>query len=80
MLWKHPSLPASILCAGFGEDGEFEGETTGRPSLASLRKGWGPFCREQRPDGRPEVVPVRRRRSLTGIDSRAKGFLPPQKT
>ena len=56
----------------------FEGETTGTPSLASLREGWGPFCRWQRPDGRPKAVPVRRRRSHTGIDSRAKEFLPPQ--
>ena len=48
-----------------GKMGEFEGEET-------------PFCRKQRPDGRPQAVPVRRRRSLTGIDSRAKGFLPPQ--
>ena len=49
-----------------GRMGEFEGEGT-------------PFCRKQRPDGRPQAVSVRRRRSLTGIDSRAGGFLPPQK-
>ena len=48
-----------------GKMGEFEGEET-------------PFCRKQRPNGRPKAVSVRRRRSLTDIDSRAKGFLPPQ--
>jgi len=44
---------------------EFEGEET-------------PFCRKQRPDGRPQAVPVATKEA-TGIDSRAKGFLPPSK-
>ena len=62
-----------------GKMGEFEGDYGNAfPRFAAERLG--PFCRKQRPDGRPQAVPVRRRRSLTGIDSRAKGFLPPQKT
>ena len=37
------------------------------------------FARRRRPDGRPRVVPVATKEAA-GIDSGAKGFLPPQKT
>ena len=46
------------------------------PRFAAERLG--PFCREQRPDGRPQAVPVATKEA-TGIDSRDKGFpLPSQ--
>ena len=61
-----------------GKMGEFEGDYGNAfPRFAAERLG--PFCREQRPDGRPQAVPVRRRRSPTGIDSRAKGVSSPSK-
>ena len=65
MLQKCLFLSVRHCVRVLGRMGEFEGEGP-------------PFCREQRPNGRPQAVSVRRRRSLTDIDSRAKGFLPPQ--
>ena len=50
--------------AGFGEDG---GRIPFLPRAATQRAA-------------RRAVPVRRQRSLTGIDSKAKGFLPPQKS
>ena len=65
------------MCGFWGGWGSLRGNYGNAfPRFAAERLG--PFCREQRPDGRPQAVPVRRQRSLTGIDSRAKGFLPPQ--
>ena len=64
-LHKVSILPVRHSARVLGRMGEFEGEGP-------------PFCRKQRPNGRPQAVSVRRRRSLTDIDSRAKGFLPPQ--
>ena len=59
-----------------GKMGEFEGETTGTPFLALLRKGWALFAASSDPTGGRRPCPLGD--SLTGIDSRAKGFLPPQ--
>ena len=57
---------------------EIKDAIVNEPPLTLKEGGVFPFCREQRPNGRPKAVSVRRRRSLTDIDSRAKGFLPPQ--
>ena len=56
--------------------GEFEGESTGTPFLVLLRKGWALFAASSDPTGGRRPCPSGD--SLTGIDSRAKGFLPPQ--
>ena len=65
------------MCGFWGGWGSLRGNYGNAfPRFATERLG--PFCREQRPDGRPQAVPVRRQRSLTGSDSRTKGFLPPQ--
>ena len=62
--YKNECLRQSIIMCGFwGGWGSLRGEGT-------------PFCREQRPDGRRRPCPLGD--SLTDIDSRAKGFLPPQ--
>ena len=77
MLQKKSVSTRQTRCAGLGEDGEFEGgnQWNAFPRFAAERLA--PFCREQRPDGRPQAVPVRRCWSLTGIDSRDTGV--PQK-
>ena len=61
--------------------GEGMGGLGGRPArtpfLASLRKGWA-LPRRRRPKGGSQAVSVRRRRSLTDIDSRARASPSPQ--
>ena len=68
-MFKKYLYPSAHYVRVWGKMGEFEGESTGTPFLASLGKGWALFAASSDPTGG---------RSLTGIDSRAKGFLPPQ--
>ena len=62
--------------AGLGKKGEFEGEP--RERLSSLRRGKaGPFLPQAA--ARRAAAGRARRDEGTGVDSGAKGFLPPQK-
>ena len=77
MIQKCSYLPVKHSARVLGSMGESEGDYGNAfPRFAAERLG--PFCREQRLNGRPQAVSVRRRRSLTDIDSRAKELLPPQ--
>ena len=66
MLQKIHLYPPAHYVRVLGKMGEFEGEETA-------------FCRKQRPDGRPQAVPVATKEA-TGIDSRDEGFPFPQTT
>ncbi|WP_300810671.1 hypothetical protein, partial [uncultured Desulfovibrio sp.] len=60
----------------WGRWGSLRGKFTGTPFFASLSKGWALFTASSDPTGGRRPCPSGK--SPTGIDSRAKGFLPPQ--
>ena len=64
-----PTLPP--IKARWGSDGGLEGKIDENAFSRFAAKRLG-HPRRRRSDGRPEAVPVMRRRSLTGIDSRAR--------
>ena len=58
--------------------GEFEGEFTGTPFLASLRKGWALFAASSDPTGGRRPCPLRRRK-LRASTAEQRGFFPLKK-
>ena len=57
--------------------GEFEGEIYGNAFLRFAFERLGAFYREQRPDGRPETVPVRQKPD--GHRQQSKGVSSPSR-
>ena len=77
---KYPSLPFRCSARVLGKMGEFEGETTGTPFLASLRKGWALFAASSDPTGGRRPCPLGDAGALRASTAEQRGFFPLKKT
>ena len=74
MLQKKSIFTRQTRCAGLGEDGEFEGETSGTPFHASLRKGWALFAASSDPTGGRRPCPLGDAGALRASTAEIRGF------
>ena len=70
--------PPQIMRGFWGRRGSLRGNYGNAFPRFATERLW-PFCRKQRPDGRPQAVPVRRLGALRASTAEQRGFFPLKK-